>query len=145
MFFINIRASTTRYAWWYHLFALLWTTAFIEALCSFIYSSTACIWYFEQGGTGKSVNAPVCRSWYRAFRYHLGSLAFGSLILAIIRFIMVIVAYIRYQVENGGGPKENTVSKCFKCLLDCILCYLACVEKCMEFINRHAWIMVIHY
>ena len=55
---------------------------------------------------------------------------------------MVIVAYIRYQVENGGGPKDNKVSKCFKCMLDCVLCYLACVEKCMEFINKHAWIMV---
>ena len=133
--------KTTRYAWWFNLFALLYTTAFIEALASFIYSSTACIWYFEQGGTDKDVPRPVCRSFWRAFRYHLGSLAFGSLIIAIVRFIMVIVAYIRYQLEHGGGPK-NAASRCYKCLLDSLLCMLGCVEKCMEFINRHAYIQI---
>lgn len=142
LYFILNRNSTTRYAWWFHLFALIYVTAFIEALASFVYSSTACIWYFEQGGTDKDVPRPVCRSFWRAFRYHTGSLAFGSLIIAIIRFIMVIVAYIRYQLEHGGGPK-NSVSRCYKCLLDCILCCLTCFEKCMEFINKHAYIQVI--
>ena len=68
-------------------------------------------------------------------------MAFGSLIIAIIRFIMVIVAYIRYQVENGGSP-NNAVSKMYKCLLDTLLCCLTCVEKCFEFINKHAYIQV---
>lgn len=139
--FIFFRTSQTRYAWWFHLFALIYITAFIEALASFVYSSTACIWYFEQGGTDRDVPRPVCRSFWRAFRYHLGSLAFGSLIIAIIRFIMVIVAYIRKQVETGGGP-NNQVTKCYKCLLSALLCCLGCFEKCMEFINRHAYIQV---
>ena len=136
--------ENTRYAWWFHLFAGIYITAFFEALASFIYASTACIWYFEQGiykEKNESVPRPICRSIWRAFRYHLGSLAFGALIIAIVRFIMVIVAYIRYQVENSGS-KDNKVTKFFKCLLDCVLCCLACVEKCMEFINRHAYIMV---
>jgi len=134
--------DTTRYAWWFHLFALLWITAFFEALSSFVYSSTACIWYFEQGGNEKSVSAPVSRSFWRAFRYHLGSLAFGSLIIAIIRFIMVIVSYIRYQLETGTTGKNSKITKCYKCILDCCLCCLGCYEKCMEFINRHAYIQI---
>jgi len=125
------------------MFALLYVTAFLEALSSFVYSSTTCIWYFEQGGNDKDVARPVSRSFWRAFRYSIGSLAFGALIIAIIRFIMVIVAYIRYQVENGGGQK-NSIAKCYKCLLDCVLCCLSCVEKCMEFINRHAYIQVFY-
>lgn len=121
---------------------MFYVTAFIEALASFIYASTACIWYFEQGGTDKDVSRPVSRSVWRVFRYHLGSLAFGSFIIAVVRFIMAIVAYVRYQLENGGG-QGNVVSRCYKCLLDCVLCCLACFEKCMEFINRHAYIMVL--
>ena len=120
---------------------MFYVIAFFEALASFIYASTACIWYFEQGGTEKDVRRPVCRSVYRAFRYHLGSLAFGSLIIAITRFIMAIVAYLRYQLENSGGS-GNVVSKCYKCILSCVICCLGCFEKCMEFINRHAYIMV---
>jgi len=53
-------------------------------------SSTAVIWYFKQG----SASIPVTKSVYRAFRYHLGSLAFGSLLVAIVEFIRLIVVYI---------------------------------------------------
>ena len=124
-----------KYGIWFHIFAGIYVLSFIEAFSSFVYSSTACIWYFEGGANEKDVTRPVTRSVWRAFRYHLGSLAFGSLIIAIVRFIMVIVAYIRAQGEKEG-------SKVFKFILNCLLCCLACVEKCMEFINKHAYIMI---
>jgi hypothetical protein len=47
------------------------------------FKSTSCIWYFSHGEEGQK-HAPVSTSIYRAFRYHLGSLAFGSLLLAIV-------------------------------------------------------------
>lgn len=134
--------ETTRYAWWYHVFALLYITAFIEAMAMFVYSSTACIWYFEQGGTDNHVNTPVLRSFWRVFRFHFGSLAFGSLIIAVIRLIMLVISYIRYQIESSTGPKETAVSKFYKCLLNIVLCLLSCIEKCMEFINKHAYIQI---
>jgi hypothetical protein len=117
-------------------------TSFFQSLASFIYSSTACIWYFEQGGNDKTVSKPVTRSFWRAFRYHLGSLAFGSLIIAIIRMIMAVVAYIRYQLETGSSPKENKVTRIYKCLLNLLLCILGCIEKCIEFINYHAFVQI---
>jgi len=33
----------------YHLFALLWCNAFINACCLFVIASSVCIWYFSQG------------------------------------------------------------------------------------------------
>lgn len=60
------------------------------ALCQFIIASACAIWYWEQNGTHK----PISRSIYRAFRYHLGSLAFGSLLLAIVQMIRIILAYV---------------------------------------------------
>lgn len=101
-------------------------------------ASSACIWYFNQGQEGANSNGIVSKSFYRAFRYHLGSLAFGSLIIAIIQFIMAILEYIKQKMDTAGSSK----AKIYQCMLSCCQCILGCIAKCMEFINRHAYIQV---
>jgi len=131
--------STTRYAWWYNLFALFYINAFVNAYNQFVLASSACIWYFEhriEGGPHK----PVSKSFYRGIRYHLGSLAFGSLIVAIIRFMMAIVEYIKQKVDATGANEK--AGKIFKCLLSCCQCCLECIARLIEFINKHAYIQV---
>lgn len=64
----------------------LWKQAFITALVQFVIASSCVIWYFSQG-SGQLISAPVTKSFYRAFRFHLGTLAFGSFILAVVRMI----------------------------------------------------------
>jgi len=76
---------------WYFIFGGLWKNAFLEALCQFILASSVCIWYFSGG---QKAHRPIGRSLHKAWRYHLGSLAFGSLILAIVQFIRLILAYV---------------------------------------------------
>ncbi len=132
--------QTTRYAWWYNLFALFYISAFLTALNQFILASCACIWYWENSNPD-GAQRPMSRSFYRAFRYHLGSLAFGSLIVAIIRFIMAIMEYIKRKVESAGAPK----AKFYACLISCCECCLECIARIMEFINKHAYIQVIYY
>lgn len=131
--------DTTRYAWWYHLFGLFWINAFLSALNQFVIASSACIWYFEQGSESPSpTRFPVLTSFYRAFRYHLGSLAFGSLIIAIIQFMIAVLEYVKQKVGDSGGEKVKLI----KCLIDCCQCILDCCARFIEFINRHAYIQV---
>jgi len=131
--------STTRYAWWYNLFALLYTNAFLNALSQFVLASTACIWYFEHRIEG-GAERPVARSFWRAFRYHLGSIAFGSLIVAIIRFMMAIVEYFKQKVDATKVGEK--MGKLYKCMMTCCQCCLECVARLVEFINKHAYIQV---
>ena len=127
-----------RYSWWFHLFALFYMTAFLSAYASFIYSSSACIWYFT---SEKGIEAsPIRSSFKRGIRYHLGSLAFGSLIIALVRFIMVWLEYVKKRVESTSTDK--TESKCFKCIISCLQCCMGCVGKIMEFVNKHAYIQI---
>ena len=86
-------SQTTRKMQIFWIFELLWNNAFIIAASQFTLASSVCLWYFAQG-TGNSAHATVRRSFWRAFRYHLGSLAFGSLLLAIVQFIRLILAAI---------------------------------------------------
>ena len=48
----------------------------------------------------KIPSAPLTASFYRTFRYHLGTLAFGSLIIAIIRMIRVMIEYIEEKLKE---------------------------------------------
>ena len=72
---------------------LFYITAIISAYSQFVYASTACIWYFNfEKGTE---NHPIAKSFERGIRYHFGSLVFGATIIAIIRFLMVVVEFIK--------------------------------------------------
>ena len=125
------------YGFWFHIVMLFYITAVISAYSQFVYASSACIWYFNaEKGTE---NHPIAKSFYRGFRYHFGSLVFGATIVAIIRFLMFFVEYIKKKVEKTTGKKQG---KCFKCIFCCIQCCLACCNKFIEFVNKHAYIQI---
>ncbi|KAM3134855.1 hypothetical protein pb186bvf_013024 [Paramecium bursaria] len=122
---------------WYFIFGGLWKNAFLQAVNNFIISSTVCIWYFSQNDQGQGGEKPITRSVYRSFRYHLGSLAFGSLILAIVQFIRIILEYVKFQTE-----KLNKENKAVKCLLNCLSCVMACFERFVRFLTYNTYIMI---
>ena len=126
-----------KYGFWFHIFMLFYITAIISAYSQFVYASSACIWYFNfEKGTE---NHPIAKSFYRGFRYHFGSIVFGATIVAIIRFLMFFVEYIKRKVEKTTGKKQG---KCYKCIFCCIQCCLACCNKFIEFVNKHAYIQI---
>ena len=130
--------ASIRYSWWFHLLSLFYVTAVISAYAQFVYSSSACIWYFtSEKGTEDNI---IKKSFKRGIRYHFGSLAFGALIVAIVRFIMVWLESIKKRVESTAG--KTSESKCFKCIITCLQCCIGCIGKYMEFINKHAYIQI---
>jgi len=70
--------------------------------------------------------------------YHLGTLAFGSLILAICRIIRVILEYINHKLSKYDNA-------CVKALMCCLRCFFWCLEKFIKFINKNAYIMCAIY
>ena len=127
-----------RYFWWFHLFSLFYIYALISSFSQFIYASSASIWYFnnDKGTEGHL----ILKSFKRAFRYHFGSIAFGSLIIAIVRFLMFLFEKFKRNMESSLGKKNP--GKCYKCILCCVGCCLRCIEKTLEYVNKHAYIMI---
>lgn len=97
--------DNTKKMLWYYLFGGLWCNAFIQAVNQFVLASTVCMWYFTQG-PNMELHRPISRSFYRAFRYHLGSLALGAMILAIVQFIQIVLEYIAEQMKRTGADKN---------------------------------------
>jgi len=121
----------------YHLFGLLWLNAFVIAATQFIIASSVCLWYFSRG-TGQEATKTVRTSIYRLFRYHFGSIAFGSLILAIIQMIRLILAYFQAQAKKMQGKEGKLV----RMALGCLQCYVACFERFIKFLNKNAYIQI---
>lgn len=73
---------TTRYVIFYDVFGLFWVNAFIIGGTQFIIAFACTNWYFTSAsdtfGSGS-----VLKGFLYLFRYHLGSIAFGSFIIAV--------------------------------------------------------------
>lgn len=87
-----------------HWFALLWNIAFMFSASQFIITCTCCIWYFA--GQSDDIPNPIYKSVWWLFRYHLGSIAFGGLILAIVWLFRIIAEYI--HVISSVTPRKKS-------------------------------------
>jgi choline transporter-like protein 2/4/5 len=80
----------------------------------------------------------LCASLFRALIFHLGTIAFGSLIIAIVKIIRGVLEYFEEKVKNKTG-------KVARCLFCCCRCCLFCLEKFLKFLNRNAYIITAIY
>jgi hypothetical protein len=72
----------------------------------------------------------------RTARYHIGSIAFGAFIIAVVRLVR---AYLLWVQATSQKYQENRIVKCLFCLVQC---YMKCLEDCVEFINKNAYIQI---
>ena len=128
--------TQTRYIFLYHLFGGLWVNAFLIGCFQFIVAAACAIWYFsfstDVAGKGSMRTGA---KWI--LRYHFGSIAFGSFIIALVQFIRIIFEYYRKKIQAAN--KNNPVVKCLLC---CTSYLLACLERCVKFITKNAYIQV---
>lgn len=117
---------------WFFLFCFFWTANFITAYGDMTVSMSVAKWYFtrEKSMIG---SLTVFASLFHTGYYHAGTLAFGSLVLAIIQVIRAIIAKLRKYAEDSG----NRFAKCLVC---CCACCFWCLEKCIRFLNKNAYI-----
>lgn len=112
----------------------LWVIFFIDAICNTTTAGAVASWYWARDK--KTVRLPILQAARRTFRFHLGSMAFGSFLMMTIRLIRILFEFYTRQMKK---MKEN---KCVKILL-CITRYcLWYVEKVIRFLNRNAYIMI---
>lgn len=114
-------------------FGLIWFTFFLTASNNYVTMVTASTYYFNSD-LGKEGSGEVTTGLRWAWTKNFGSLAFGSLIVAIIFTIRVIVYYILKKAEKASG--DNGVMKCITCV---VMCFLKCLEEIIEYINRAAY------
>ncbi|CAI5729219.1 unnamed protein product [Peronospora farinosa] len=78
------------------------------------------------------------RAWLRALTLHLGSICFGSLIVAILETVVCILHLLSWLAGRSGNC-------CLTCLLSCFSCIISHIESLIEFFNRFAFSYVGSY
>jgi choline transporter-like protein 2/4/5 len=92
-------------------------------------------------GEGQLSHFPVLGAFYRTVRFHLGTIALASLIIAVIEFIRLVVKYVEEMSTPKHGP-ANRLQKAVFCLLQCCL---ACVQCCLDKISKNALVWCAIY
>lgn len=124
--------DTTTYLGWYLIFCLFWTIAFIQALGQIVISMCVAKWYFTRDKWTVG-SATVFKSIYDSLRYHLGTAAFGSFIIAVTKIVRMIVAKAQQKARELGNALGEA-------LLCCCQCCLWCFEQFIKFLNKNAYI-----
>ncbi|KAK9846864.1 hypothetical protein WJX84_008702 [Apatococcus fuscideae] len=120
----------------YHFIGLLWTSQFIIGIGYVSMAGAVAKYYWAAGNRTALPACTVFSSFGVACRYHLGSIAKGSLFVALLQFFRWIFVYLDTHMKSWKG---NSFLKGF---LWCISCCLWVAEKIVKFINKNAYIMV---
>ena len=116
-----------------NLVGFFWMIFFISAFGEMVLAATFATWYW----TFNKTDVPyftLTGAFYRTVRFHLGTLAFGALIITICRLIRLVLEYIDRKLKKF----DNELTKAILC---CCKCFFWCLENFLKFMNRNAYIM----
>jgi hypothetical protein len=108
------------------LISLLWGTQLLKYIVEFVTSAvTGHFWFLS------TPTSPVKGSIYRAFTHSFGSLALGSLIVAVLEALKRAAK----AAQNRSSRRGDNALAFIAC---CAVCILGCVESLVEYLNKWA-------
>lgn len=133
--FIGIKAPPlVQYFKAINVFGFFWLLFFISAFAEMVLAGTFASWYW----TYDKKKVPfflLTGSIYRTFRFHLGTIAFGSFIITLCRIIRILLEYVDKKLKQW----DNEFTRAVMC---CCRCFFWMLETFLKFLNRNAYIMV---
>ncbi|KAF9175637.1 putative choline transporter, neither null mutation nor overexpression affects choline transport [Mortierella sp. AD010] len=115
-------------------FSFYWTSQVIKNIVHVTVSGVFACYYFLMGSPQGMTKSPTCESFKRACTTSIGSICFGSLIVAVVQTVRAVAQVLRM---DGDGFLAFIA-----CLIDCIL---ACLQGLIEYVNIYAYCQVAIY
>ena len=140
------------YLYVYTLFGALWSLGFVTAVGFTILAFCTVFWYFScpsvmasspekreaQASTHKYLPyGSIARATCWTLGYHAGTLALGTLLIALVQMLRIAMRLIATQAEKVAG--RPNVNRFFSCIAECLL---ACFEKFLKVISRNGYIVM---
>jgi solute carrier family 44 (choline transporter-like protein), member 2/4/5 len=124
----------------YNLFMLFWVQAFIVGFNQMVLAGCFGAWYWSRG----RASCTLLVSLKDTLVYHLGSIAFGSLLIAVCKLIRTLIQFVENRLKSATG-QHSRLTCLVQFMLCCCKCCFWCLEHVLKFINRNAYIMVAIY
>jgi hypothetical protein len=130
----------------FSVFSFLWNLAFLFHFGGFVLALACATWFFEPKSEGiigsQGLIRRVVNGLYISVRYHIGTVAFGSFIVALVQTARIVVRVITHYQQRAMGSDPNCVTRA---ILYSAECCLACFQRLLEFIANQAYIHVAIY
>lgn len=120
----------------YNILVLVWVIEFIIGCQHMIIAGSVATWFFTRNK--ENVSSPISTSVSYLFNYHLGSVALGSFIIAILQIIRVILNYIDETLKESKNEVAKSLYKVFQCLFSCL-------QQFLQYLTRNAYIEIAIY
>lgn len=130
--------SVLQYMFAYHLFGLLWTNQFINGFGYLVIAHSVGQYYWTRGLRADMTTFPVLTGLWVAARYHMGSVAFGAFIVAVIQFVRLLLEYLDRKTKRmqKGNPAARWI---MCCLRYCLWYALIHLTVCMTGMHIVSW------
>jgi Plasma-membrane choline transporter len=130
--------KSVEYTLIYHGFEFLWTTQFVVAFGILTVSQVVHSAYLHAGGQGVAMKRyPVAHAAWTSVRYYIGSMAFGSLIVATFQFFGFVMSYLSLKLKKVADS-----NKLIKILLWVANCLVWAFERIVEYLSANAYAVI---
>lgn len=108
----------------------------LMTICDFLMIVSVTEWYFNQVDDS---NLHVFRGLWWTFRYNLGSLVLGSMLVTWIWIFRAVGNYVQTHMTDKKGNVAEGPSKIMR---KCIKCFLDCHNRFVRFLNINAYCQI---
>jgi len=119
----------------YFLAGLIWLLEMSSAMSQFIISYAVVLWYYTPKPKGTGPRMPLQRGLLVGLTFHLGTIALGSLLIALFRPLRLTLGMMSSQARSGQNRTCEVIAACLGC---CTRCY----RRQLEYIAKTAYIDV---
>ncbi|XP_001944379.2 choline transporter-like protein 1 [Acyrthosiphon pisum] len=120
----------------YNILVLVWVIEFIIGCQHMIIAGSVATWFFTRNKD--NVSSPISTSIGYLFNYHMGSVALGSFIIAVLQIIRAILNFIDETLKDSQNEVAKSLYKIFQCLFSCI-------QQFIQYLTRNAYIEIAIY
>lgn len=121
----------------YHLFGAAWTLNALLACGTTVVAGSVTYWFFARNDADEYPAWPLWTSLRTTLRYHLGTVLFGALVIAVVQVLRGVLQWVDEQTKDL--QQANFV---LKLLLKCVGCCMYCFERFVKFVSGYAYIYV---
>jgi len=111
----------------FYIFMMLWIMELFSAMSTFVIAYVTQLWFFK---TDKVCS--LLRGYTAALYYHLGTLAYGSFIIALVRGVRIVLSMVSEAMKDSANPVGHVLACCCNC-------FVACFERFLKKLTKFAY------
>jgi len=114
-----------------YVFLILWVNDFCNAMSQYVIASASATWYFtpNSGGMKLSGSCLLCKGYLNGWIHHLGSLALGACLIALLRPLRICVMILVFAEDIVDNAVCGCITSCCGCCIECFNSFLVQFSK----------------